>query len=95
MTYYDRKRGDREVVGWAVSSRFFDILNSMIYDLKISVDLRRLFDPVLHSSLDDLVLFEPSICYKNRAEQKRSFKTVNMAKGKKECELVALPNSKL
>ena len=28
----------------------------MIYDLKKSVDLRRLFDPVLHSSLDDVVL---------------------------------------
>ena len=27
----------------------------MIYDLKRSVDLRWLFDPVLHSSLDDLV----------------------------------------
>ena len=39
-----------------MSLRFFDLLNSMIYDLKRSVDLRRLFDPVLHSSLDDLVL---------------------------------------
>ena len=29
----------------------------MIYDLKRSVDLRGLFDPVLHSSLYDLVLF--------------------------------------
>ena len=28
----------------------------MIYDLKRSVDLRWLFDPVLHSSFDDLVL---------------------------------------
>ena len=28
----------------------------MIYDLKRSVDLRQLFDPVLYSSLDDLVL---------------------------------------
>ena len=27
----------------------------MIYDLKKSIDLRRLFDPVLHSSLDVLV----------------------------------------
>ena len=27
----------------------------MIYDLKRSVDLRRLFDPILHSSLDDRV----------------------------------------
>ena len=41
--------------GGAVSSRSFDLLNSMIYDLKRSVDLRWLFDPVLHSSLDDLV----------------------------------------
>ena len=31
----------------AASSIFFDLLNSMIYDLKRSVDLRRLFDPVL------------------------------------------------
>ena len=38
-----------------VSLRSFDLLNSMIYDLKRSVDLRWLFDPVLHSSLDDLV----------------------------------------
>ena len=34
----------------------FDILNSMIYDLKRSVDLRLLFDPVLHSPLDDLII---------------------------------------
>ena len=34
---------------------FFDLLNSIIYDLKISLDLRRLFDQVLHSFLDDLV----------------------------------------
>ena len=39
----------------AVSSRSFYLLNSMIYDLKRSVDLRWLYDPVLHSSLDDLV----------------------------------------
>ena len=39
-----------------VTSRFFDRLNSMIYDLKRSVDPRWLFDPVLHSSFDDLVL---------------------------------------
>ena len=38
-----------------MSSRFFGLLNSMIFDLKRSVDLGRLFDPVLHSSLDDLV----------------------------------------
>ena len=37
-------------------SRFCDLLNSMIYDLKRSVDLRWLFDPVLHSSSDDLVI---------------------------------------
>ena len=36
----DLKRGDGEVGGKAVSSRFFDLLNSMIYDLKRSVDLR-------------------------------------------------------
>ena len=45
--------------GWgrdgAVSSRYFDLLNSMIYDPKRSVDLRLLLDQVLHSSLDDLV----------------------------------------
>ena len=35
----------------------------MIYDLKRSVDLRWLFDRVLHSSLDDLVLF----CFKRRS----------------------------
>ena len=40
----------------AVSSRSFYLLNSMIYDLKTSADPRWLFDPVLHSSLDDLVL---------------------------------------
>ena len=39
-----------------MSPRFFDLLNSMIYDLKRSVDLRRLFDPVLYSSLEDLVI---------------------------------------
>ena len=33
----------------------FDLLNSMNFDLKRSVDLRWFFDPVLHSSLDDLV----------------------------------------
>ena len=52
MNYLDRKRG------WglgAVSSRSFDLLNSMIYDLKLSVDLRWLFDLVLHVSLEDLV----------------------------------------
>ena len=41
----------------AVSSRSFDLLNSMIYDLKRSVDLRWLFDPLLHSSLHDLVRY--------------------------------------
>ena len=40
----------------AVSSRFFDPLNSLTYDLKRSKDLRWLFDLVLHSSLDDLVI---------------------------------------
>ena len=33
----------------------FDLLNSMNFDLKRSVDLRWFFDLVLHSSLDDLV----------------------------------------
>ena len=41
--------------GGAVSSRSFDLLTSIISDLKRSVNLRWLFDPVLHSSLDDLV----------------------------------------
>ena len=53
LNYLDLKRG-----GWgggAVSSRSFDLLKLMIYDLKLSVDLKWLFDPVLHSSLDDLV----------------------------------------
>ena len=38
----DLKRGDGEVWGKAVpvSSRCFDLLNLMIYDLKRSVDLR-------------------------------------------------------
>ena len=36
----------------AVSSRSFDLLNSMIYDLKWSEDLRWLFDLVLHSSFN-------------------------------------------
>ena len=40
MTYSDQKRGEGR---GAVSSRVFDLLNSMIYD------------PVLHSPLDDLV----------------------------------------
>ena len=39
-----------------MSLRLFDLLNSMICDLKRSVDLRWLFDTVLHPSLDDLVL---------------------------------------
>ena len=48
------KGGDGEG-GVALSPRSFDLFNSKIYDLKRSVDLRWLFDPVLHSSLDDLV----------------------------------------
>ena len=39
----------------AVSSISFDLLDTMIYDLKRSKDLRCLFDPVLHSSSDDPV----------------------------------------
>ena len=39
----------------------FDLLNSMIYYLKRSVNLRRLFDPVLHSFLNDLVIFTTMI----------------------------------
>ena len=59
---------DRKMEGWrrgggAVSSRSFDLLNSMIYDLKGSVNLRWLFDPVLHSSLDDLVFLQTLIQY--------------------------------
>ena len=45
------KWGDGGREGGAVSWWSFDLLNSMIYDLKRSVDLRWLFDPVLHSSL--------------------------------------------
>ena len=41
-----------------VTSRFFDRLNSMIYDIKRSVDPRWLFDPVVDSSLDDLVTIQ-------------------------------------
>ena len=55
INYQDRKKGGMGKGVGAVSSRSFDLLNSMIYDLKRSVDLRWLFDPVLHSSLDDLV----------------------------------------
>ena len=45
------------------SSRSFDLLNSMIYDLKRSVDLRWLLDPVLYSSLGDLVsALKPPLC---------------------------------
>ena len=44
MNYLDRNRGEGEKgrggEGGAVSSRSFDLLNSMIYNLKISVDLR-------------------------------------------------------
>ena len=46
------KKGGREG-GGAVSPRFFDLLNSMIFDLKRSVDQRRLFHSVLHLSIDD------------------------------------------
>ena len=49
MNFLDRKRGG------AVSSRSFDLLNSMMHDPKRSVDLRWLFDTVLNSSLHDLV----------------------------------------
>ena len=35
-----------------LSIDYLYLLNSMIYDLKRIVDLRRLFDPVLHSSID-------------------------------------------
>ena len=46
----------------AVSSRSFDLLNSMIYDLKRSIELRWLFDPVLHS----LVRWSCFLFIKNR-----------------------------
>ena len=45
----------------ALTSIFFDRLNSMIYDLKRSIHLRWLFDPVLHSSLDDLVFYRTRV----------------------------------
>ena len=57
MIYQDQ-RGGRGGGGRTVLSRFFDLLNSIIYDLKRSVDLRWLFDPVLHWSLDDLVFLQ-------------------------------------
>ena len=41
----------------SVSSRIFDLLNSMIHDVKRSVDLRLLFDAVLYASLDGLVFW--------------------------------------
>ena len=43
----------------------------MIYDLRRSVDLRWLFDPVLHSSLDDLVSTETNL--KGREPDKYCF----------------------
>ena len=49
MKNLDPKRGVGKERG-AVSSISFDLLNSIIYDLKRSVELRFLFDPVLHSS---------------------------------------------
>ena len=48
-----------------MSSRFFDLLNSIIYDLKISLDQRWLFDPGLHSSLDDLVMWKAATSQKH------------------------------
>ena len=59
-----------------MSLRFFDLLNSMIYDLKRSEDLRWLFEPVLHSSLDDLVcqaagVTNQSNCSYGQVDQKR------------------------
>ena len=54
--------------GWGDGGGFQDLFNSMIYDLKRSVVLRLLFDPVLHSSLDDLVkLKHPQFFAKNVA----------------------------
>ena len=55
--------GHARGVGYAVSSRSLDLLNSVIYDLKGSVDLRGLFDPVLHSSLDDLVICHTEVTH--------------------------------
>ena len=43
-----------QIVTWtafAILAMFY-LLNSMIYDIKRFVDLRLLFDAVLHSSLD-------------------------------------------
>ena len=54
--------GGKARVGVAMSSRFVDLLKSIIYDLKRSVDLRRLLDLVLHSSLDDLVFLSFFYC---------------------------------
>ena len=47
------RRKDRKTKQQKIS-RFFDLLSSIIYDLKRSVDLRWLFDPVFHSFLGDL-----------------------------------------
>ena len=49
--------------GGAVSSRPFDLMNSMIYGPKRSVDLRWLLDPVLRSSLDDLEIVLISVIF--------------------------------
>ena len=57
-TSHDLLRSKREGWGGGWSSRFFDLFNSMIYDLKRSLVLILLHDSVLHSSLDDPVKFK-------------------------------------
>ena len=53
----DGKKGDGEVGGTTVSSRIFDLLNSMIYDLKRSVDLREGFTKKIAVLLDFVQFF--------------------------------------
>ena len=84
LTLYN---GDRRIVQWltdfpppigssfAVSSRSFYLLTSIIYDLKRSVDLRGLVDPVLHSPWDDLV-FERTLGVHANEKIKYIFKNV-------------------
>ena len=66
-----------------MSSRFFDLLNSITYDLKRSVDLRWLFDPVLHSSSNDLVV------------QDGELKTVSLKKANIRSRMLLVPFSKI
>ena len=63
MTSNDLHKIEKRGGGGAVSSRCFDLLNSMIYDLKRSVDLNWFIDQVLHSSFDDLVFIGQTCCF--------------------------------